>query len=189
MNRTWRLTIAAATAWLLIACSAVTPPSPVPSFSTPPNAASSPSQIPVEDPSPDAVPTLGTPCEADITLSGDYSGTATGRVTSDVRRIGDGDAGVSVDTWLDIPQGGTPTQFMFSVFDTDGPGPKPVLALFSEFGNYDAGRAWEGDQDPHSGTLANDGTSATFDMEFARLGNGPTFGVEGTLTCDAGPTT
>jgi hypothetical protein len=110
-------------------------------------------------------------------------------VLSDVRRIGDGDAGVSIDTWLDIPQGGTPTQFTFSVFDTDGPGPRPLDALFGEVSNYDAVRGWQGDQDPHSGTLANDGSSATFDMEFARMGVGPTFRVVGTLGCEATPTT
>lgn len=189
MRRAWFFGSAGAITSLILACSAVPNPSTTASPSTGATPTASTTPTAVETQSPDAVPTLGTPCRADITLSGGYAGVASGRVTSDVRRIGDGDAGVSIDTWLDIPQGGTPTQFTFSVFDIDGPGPKPLLALFGEFGNYDAVRSWEGGQDPHSGTLASDGTSATFDMEFARLGHGPTFRVIGTLTCDPDPAT
>jgi hypothetical protein len=129
------------------------------------------------------VPTLGTPCRADITMSGDYSGNATGQITSDVRHIGDGDAGVAIDTWFDIPQNGAPTQFMLSIWDGDGPGPKPIVALAGKAKDFDA-RGWEADQDPTSATLADDGSSATFDMAFTRLGNGPKFTLVGSLTCE-----
>lgn len=123
-------------------------------------------------------------CDADITVSGGYEGHVTGSVNAAPRRIGDGDSGASIDAFLDLPQQGVPTRFLFSVFDADGPdGPKVLNALFGEVQPGVTSRGWQEGKDQVSASLAEDGSRATFDLEFGRIGVGPQAHVVGWIDC------
>jgi hypothetical protein len=117
-------------------------------------------------------------------VTGGYEGHVAGRVEAAPRRIGDDGSGASIDAFLDMPQRGVPTRFLFSVFDTDGPGgPEGLAALFGEVQPGVTSQGWQDGEDPVTASLAADGSQATFDLEFGRLGVGPRTHVVGWFDC------
>ncbi len=135
-----------------------------------------------------ATATATATCQADITVTGGWEGQVTGSVSAAPRRIGDGGRGASIDAFFDMPQQGVATRFLFSIFDVDGPdGPKVLYALFGEVEPGVSSHGWEDGVDPVSASLAADGSTATFDLEFGRLGVGPGAHVIGSIECPALP--
>jgi len=133
------------------------------------------------------IPSMSVACTADFVVSGGYGGAVSGPIQSQTRTMGATDAGIGIDTMFDMAQAGQPASFLFSVFDVDGPGPKPLDALFGETSPGVTARSWMASRDPGTATLAPDGTSASFDFEFAKAGVGPLFHVAGSLNCAGHP--
>ena len=127
----------------------------------------------------------GTPCTAFIQVTGDVAGVLEGPVPSQVRRLGDGSRGVSIDTLLDLAVRGEPFTATFSVFDADGPdGPEPVqLLLFGGTGDDLMSRGWQQGAATGNAALAEDGSSASFDADLSG-GVGPPVRVTGSLGCE-----
>jgi hypothetical protein len=132
----------------------------------------------------DADASIAATCEADITVTGGYEGRVTGPVSAAPRRIGDDGAGLSIDAFLDMPQDGVATRFLFSIFDPDGPdGSEPTNALFGAVDPVLGSRGWVQGMDPGIVSLAANGSNATFDLEFGRIGVGPAANVRGSIDC------
>lgn len=135
-----------------------------------------------------SAPSAEASCEVNITATGGYEGHVAGSIPAAARRIGDGGRGVSVDVFLDMPQGGVPTRFLFSVFDADGPdGPKGLHALFGEVEPGVASHGWVDGLNPGRATLKSDGSSTTFDLVFVRTAVGPGAHVVGSIECPGLP--
>ena len=131
-----------------------------------------------------ASPSAGPTCSANFAVSGGWEGEVVGEVPGAPRRIGVTGEGISVDVWFEMAQDGKLTQFLFSVFDVDGPaGSKPVEALFGETSPLPQAHGWYPDLDPGAASLAGDGSRADFDLELGRIGVGPGGHVTGSVEC------
>ena len=99
------------------------------------------------------------------------TGHLTGPAEAVSRRIGTNGAGISYDTFLDLRFRDASKRFLFRIFDTDGPSAEPIVAIIGGIDGIPLPTSWRADQDGGRASLAQDGSSARFDLQFrANLG-------------------
>ena len=177
---TWRVnTRGLALALLAVWVSACAPAEPSSSASTPGDTAGSPTTTRV-------VTTQDGSCFAALSISGDLEAQVGGNVSGLARRIGTADAGVEIGLSFEMPRAGERARFAFNIGDTDGhDGPKPIRASLTELQSIVISGDWQAGRDPGTATLADDGSSASFDMTFVAMTRKRHARIVGSVSCPA----